>query len=295
MKFRSWLRDEAINALGRRPSLSIACHAVSGLNGFIAYLHHFNLISIDSAIKCPGFDVGGMPEKGLEVVIPEDEHRTIRELMAESDPCAADLWHVLYHTGMRFNEGAGLPMPFLHAGKCSETLHQELEKAGVSYYGYIVLESQPKDEYLRRNDKGEIERKPLKSKKKIHEKYNRIIPVQDKMCWNILVRRYKAQQDLYATGKWGPDRVNYLLFDEFSQSRAVRALHKAYRQLNKPRQTWHHLRHSKCVFFVAQTRSFFLAKAILGHSSSAFERYNHINEKMARESKSNLNGIDYVD
>src|SRR5690606_3377101 len=141
---------------------------------------------------------------------------------------------------------------------------------------------------------GTIARKPLKGRKKISPKNSRIIPIREKETWNVLARRYKEQKAALESKVWGRDPINYMLFEDLKYSKAKRSLESAYEGSVFTTKTWHDCRHSFCTFFVGETRSFFLARAILGHKSNAFEKYLHIYEEMTLKAKQNQQEIEEI-
>lgn len=296
-EFRDWLEDEArLTSRKNKPlSYSTKNHCINTLNGFISFLDERHLIDHESAIKCKGFADALTATKTFDSVISKAEFLLVYSKLKSISSGTAELFSLLYHTGLRINEALSLPMSFIYGGQLNGALHDELEKQKITYYGYIVLESQGKDKYLKRDDRGVVERKPLKCRKSIHPKNNRTIPIMNKDVWNILVRRYKAQEKLYRAKKYGAEKINYLLFYDLNRSAVVDDLSMAYFKANKKRKTWHDCRHSFCTYFIGETRNYFLAKIILGHKSDSFDRYNHIYEQISLQAKQQTQEIEYID
>jgi integrase len=292
--FRHHLATEAKTLKGKKIEKGTANKSIHALNSFLTYLHKTGLLDPDSFKKCEAFPDGDLNHKSYECVIEQNEFDAIHARLEQIHPGSADFFYVAYHTGMRFNELFGLPMNFVYAGKLTGSLDDELRKQQIDYYGYIVLESQPADKIRKRAPDGSIARKPLKGRSRIDPKNNRIIPIMDKECWNILARRYKDQKRLLGEAKWGQDPINYMLFADLFYSKPSRELDKAYRGSGFPLKTFHDCRHSFCTLLVGRTRSFFLARAILGHKSNAFERYLHIYDAMARKAVQGSQEIEEV-
>ena len=295
-EFIDWLHDEARTSRDTKLSLGSANQIIHALNSFIECLSKYG--DIDPAVvrKCTHFPKHEMKnEKGLDDLIPEDDFvRLHRKLNTVHRP-TADFFYVLYHTGMRFNECWSLPMNCLYSGEIgSSVLADELADKNIEYFGYIVLSSQAAHKFRKRNEHGEIERKPLKSRKRIHASNDRTIPIMDKECWNILARRYKECSKELKKKTHGTDKVNYLLFEDVGYSKSKRELKKVYESFHMEPKGWHAARHSFCTFFVGKTRSFLLARAILGHRSAAFERYLHIYEDISRKALQGSQEIDEV-
>jgi integrase len=87
---------------------------------------------------------------------------------------------------------------------------------------------------------------------------------------------------------------DYVLFDDLKYNDAVRALRQAYEELRREPKSFHCCRHSYATFLVGKTRSYFLARAVLGHRSDAFDRYNHIYEQIALKAKQKVQEIDEI-
>ena len=66
----------------------------------------------------------------------------------------------------------------------------------------------------------------------------------------------------------------------------------AYEKSSMTPKSFHDTRHSFCTFFVEEHRNFFLARAILGYKSNAFERYLHIYEEMSLKAMANIQEIE---
>jgi integrase len=294
-EYRLWLSTEAKILAGSKPSYSTCNKAIHALNSFVSFLAQSGLIDPDvAARKCPAYPEAMLNQKSFDSVINENEFLTIYTRLKDKDPPSADFWWVLYHSGLRFNELLSLPMSFLYRGETDGALHSELKQLNISYLGYLVLESQSEDKYRTREEDGTIKRKPLKGRTKIHPKNNRVVPITNRDCWNILARRYKLQKAIFDEKTHGGDQINYMLFQDVNYSKVKRALDTAYKGTSFTPKTFHDCRHSYCTFLVGNTRSFFLARTILGHKSNAFERYLHIFEQMSLRAKQNEQVIEEI-
>ncbi|MGE3261927.1 MAG: hypothetical protein AB7K68_09125 [Bacteriovoracia bacterium] len=197
---------------------------------------------------------------------------------------------------MRFNEIYGLSMDDLFVGELEDSvLKPALEEHGIEYFGYIVLESQPADKVRKRHPDGSIARKPLKGRRKIDEKSNRIIPIIDKGLFNCLVGLYKEQEKLLAKKKFGSDLKNYLLFDELTTTEVSIALRDAYAKTKYKAKSYHCCRHTRCTELVGQTRDFVLARYWLGHARQETTlRYTHIYQQSVRQVRKKKQKIDFL-
>ena len=295
-EFIEWLEDEAetIKAPRRKISYSTANHIIRTLNTFLTFLEKNKLISPESNVTCEAFGKDKLNYKGYEDVLEPKEFGLIHSKLSSINPDAADFFYVLYHTGMRFNELFSLPMTALMSGELTGPVHDELQLHKIKYYGYLILESQCDSKSRVRNEDGSLTRKPLKTRKTIHAKNNRTIPIMDKECWNILARRFKAQKEAFMKKQFGIDKINYIIFDELKYNEAVRDLREAFESCNLAPKPYHNCRHSYATFLVGKTRSVFLARTILGHKSEVFDRYNHIYEMIAIKSKRDVQEIEEI-
>ena len=161
---------------------------------------------------------------------------------------------------------------------------------------YIVLESQPASKTRARLKGGEIKRKPLKGKKSIGEKNNRIIPIIDKELFNNLVRLYKAQQKKLEGKEFGKNPKDYMLFELLNHSRAVTLLRKAYAKTKHAPKSYHCCRHTRCTELVGKTRDFVMAQMWLGHARQETTlRYTHIYQQSVRSAKKKSQVIEFID
>jgi integrase len=293
-EFRDWLESEVKSSKGKQLSYSYMNHTILSVNNFMTFLSEYNLIDKDCAKKMGFFGSELIGHKNFDSVIEEAEYRLILPRIRKEHEDSADFFMLLYATGMRINEAKGLPFCSIYNGKITGLLQSELEEKKLEYVGYLILESQAESRFKLRDETGHIARVALKGRKKIEEKNSRIIPVFDKDVWNMLVKRYLTQQALYEKKEFGTDKNNYILFDGLATSSFTKHMVKAYEVTAHPPKSAHDCRHSFCTLFVGKTRSLLMARTILGHKSSSFERYLHIYEQMTRTEKQGSQIIDFV-
>ena len=294
-EFCDWLEDEAkTTRTEEQISYSTANHVIRTLNTFLTFLTKYNLMNHENNVTCRAFPETKLSYKGFEDVIQEDEFNKVHFRLKLINETAADFFHVLYHTGMRFNELFSLQISALFSGELDGALHDEMELHKIEYFGYVVLDSQCESQSRVRAEDGTLKRKPLKGRRNIHPRNNRTIPIMDKTSWNILARRYKGQKKLLDKREFGSDAVNYILFNDLKYNEAVRCLRQAYQELHLEAKSYHSCRHSFATFLVGRTRSYFLARTVLGHRSDAFDRYNHIYEQIALKAKAKVQEIDEI-
>lgn len=281
--FRRWLEKDAKTMNGKKLTYSTMGHIVKAANAFIKYLGlHQKMDAATSNIKCRGFKRSKTNKRGKEDLFQVEEIRTLKIKLDQSK----QFFIVLLNTGMRIHELYSLQFSNVFKGDkdLDETLKMPYKQMGQKILGYIRLESQMKAKYAYRNAKsGTIARKPLKSKPKIANEFNRIIPIVDEETWDILVenrrRAMKEWEDRIHTSSNVDD---YLLFNV-----DVNDIRRDMRKHTK--KTPHSCRHT---FTTNTVRSFRgvnygpeLIKAITGHSSVEFERYVHLSMENENELK----------
>lgn len=288
-EFRNWLDQEAASPkYNRKISYSYKNHVINTLNQFTQFLLDYNKMDPESRVLCSHFPRHLVGSRSVEDILSDEEFKDVHERLKKIDAGVADFFYILRHTGMRFNELFSLPLIALHSGKMDGPLDKTLTEVGINYYGYIFLESQcapgrPKD------NNGLYVRKPLKSRKKIDMKGARTIPIQDKECWNILARRYKVGKTL------GADLNQKLFFEELGKTIIERTLYDLYANLTYKAKQYHCLRHTFATYLIGETRSYFLAQAILGHRTlRIFEGYNHLFELMNIRAKAKDQEIEEI-
>lgn len=296
--FKDWLEEEALTL--KKPqrviSYSTKNHCIKTLNTFLDFLLKRGKADPTSVYKLSGFAKSKLGSRDADALIAPEEFQLIYTRLCNINELVAVFYQTAYFTGMRFNEIFGLSMNDLYPGKIlDEVLHKALEKAGIEYFGYIVLESQPKLKTRVRNEDGSIDRKPLKSKKVIHEKYNRIIPIINKDLYNNLVKLYKEQEKLYQNRLYGSQMKDYMLFDNLSTSAPPRALDDAYKGLAYERKSFHSCRHTRATELVGQTMTYILARYWLGHSrQETTDRYTHIFQQSVRRARSSQKDLTFI-
>ncbi len=292
-EYKDWLEDVAKSRKGKQISYSYMNKALITLNHFITFMLEYNLIDIDSAKKISLFPSHRIGHKGLDSVIPEAEYNIILGKLRDINHAGADLFMLLYATGMRINEALSLPFTSIYTGRTSGMLEAELTEKKLQYVGYLILESQAELASIR-NNVGHVDRVALKGRKVIDPKNSRIIPIFTKSIWNMLVVRYQTQQAQLTKEIYGTDPNDYLLFDGMTVSVFEKLMIKAYTGTGYKPKSPHDCRHSFCTLFVGQTRSPLLARTILGHKSAEFERYLHIYEQMTQVAKQGSQIIDFI-
>lgn len=198
---------------------------------------------------------------------------------------------------MRFNEIFGLSMDDLFIGEIEDgVLTRAMKDHNIPYYGYIILESQPKNKIRNRLKDGSILRKPLKGKPKIDPKYNRLVPIISKVLFNNLVRLYKIQQEKFKNKIYGNDPKNYVLFEDLTHSDTVVSLREAYTKTKYFHKSYHCCRHTRCTELVGKTRDFVLARYWLGHARQETTlRYTHIYQQSANTARKKSQTIEFIE
>ena len=189
-----------------------------------------------------------------------------------------DFFHILYHTGLRFNECFSLSIEDLYfeehiEGGIEVNMRKKLEESGFKIYGYIRLLSQSKTKLRERDDLGHVERKPLKGRKTQLRKDGRVIPIMDLESMNILTRRYNSAINKYnRRSHRSKEPADYFLFPE-----GYNELRRDFSDVSD--KGFHACRHVRASFLIGRTRDQIVTRAILGHRSlDVFERYVHIYE-----------------
>jgi integrase len=294
-KFKEWLETEAY--LLKKPTQLISYggknHCIKALNTFMRQLHREKIIQ--RLTLCEKFPSYKLNERSIDDVISHSEmERVYESLVKNGCELEAIFYRLLYFTGLRFNEGLGVSISDLHVGQVQHpSLQRLLARHEIEYEGYLVISSQP-DHRTRglRSSSGHINRKPLKGRKKISEKFSRVLAITDSLLWMKLVERYNRQVDNYEAKKWGQELSDYALFDGLDHSTATRRLVQAYADARIRYRSWHCCRHSCATNLIGSTGDYNLGRLWLGHSTpSVIERYVHVHQAIVRMSqKSEVEG-----
>ena len=285
-KFKYWLEHEATKKrIGEGDKLAYASmnHIINELNCFLALMAENGKCDIQPKLRLfPESKLDN--EKTSEDIVPHSEFQLIHNAILQMNALCADLYEVLYHTGMRFNEALGLSINDLKKGMPPHPqLIRLLNEADLSpIHGYILLSQQPK--YQKPNPKtGKYEYKALKGKPRISDKHTRYIPIINKNCFNTLVKLYKTCKQ---------SNSEHFFLGKITNSIFSRLLTSAYVKCKINYKSPHHLRHTKATEIYRQSMSQALAKLILGHSSKTTDRYLHLVDEMIKRSKNNENSED---
>lgn len=297
-EFKKWLEEEACTIKKKKALISYATknHCIKTLNTFLDYLKKFNLIDPANVYKVKSFPSHLVGARNAEHLISAEEFNVVHNLLKASNPLAAVFFETAYWTGMRFNEIFGLSIDDILPGELDDgVLSKAMKDHGISYYGYVVLESQPKNKIRDRLKDGTILRKALKGKPKIDPKHNRIVPIISKDLFNNLVRLFKVQQEKLKNKVYGSDPKNYALFDDLTHSDTVVSLRSAYAKTKYFQKSYHCCRHTRCTELVGLTRDFVLARYWLGHARQETTlRYTHIYQQSANTAKKKSQKIEFI-
>lgn len=290
-EFKDWLEDEARLIMRPEQKISYASknHAISALNTFMHGL--FRRRIIDRYFACESFPEHSLNEKGIDDIIKDDEmERLYARLKQSGHLCEAVFFRFLYFTGMRFNEALGVHPANLYEGAIEDRiLAKHLEQEKLSYFGYVVIDSQPSHENRGLRDKtGVIHRKPLKGRTKINDKSARTVIITDKVLWNDLVDLHNETLAKHEAGFFGKKIDQYPLFEGIERTTSTRRLQNAYESCGLKYRSWHCCRHTRATMLIGETANTFLARLWLGHSSEkVLKRYVHIYESVIRAAKKN--------
>ncbi len=297
-EFKNYLEDDALTVQAPQRSISYSSknHCIKILNTFSSWMVRSNNIDPGNVHKVSSFGKHKLNTRNADHLISQEEFKAVIKELVEINPKVATLFQLAFFSGMRFSEMYGLSLNSLYLGKIEDgVLSKALEQHQIEYFGYIVLESQPATKTRKREADGSIKRKPLKSRKKICEEYNRIVPLIDKDLFNSLVGLYKEQQELHQSSIFGPDRKSYVLFDGLSTSECSRSLRLAYEKTKYTHKSYHCCRHTRCTELVGTTRDFVLARYWLGHTrEEVTQRYTHIFQQSVREVRMKEQVIDFI-
>ncbi len=298
-EFKKWLEEEAYTIKKKRVLISYSTknHCIKTLNTFLDYLKKFNLIDPGNLYKVSSFPAHLMGARNASHLISEEEFKVVHNIQKESNSLAAIFFETAYWTGMRFNEIFGLSMDDLFMGELEDgVLTKGMKDHNINYFGYIILESQPKNKIRDRLKDGTILRKPLKGKPKIDPKHNRLVPIISKDLFNNLVRLYKIQKEKLDRKVYGSDPKNYVLFEDLTHSETIVSLRESYLKTKFSQKSYHCCRHTRCTELVGKTRDFVLARYWLGHARQETTlRYTHIYQQSANTARKKIQKVEFLD
>lgn len=285
--FKDWLEIQISAKGNEKLAYSTKNQCIKALNAFLKVMKRKNMM--ERLDQCAQFARHLENQKDAESVISYSEKVLIFENLLEQSKVAAYFFKVLAETGLRINEGLGLSLDNLFKGRANnKSLNAQLDKEGIQYFGYLVLESQPKSGMVLRDSNGIVERKPLKGKKIISSQNSRTIPILNKDTFNILAELWIQQKENLDNKMYGSDPKNYLLFDGLNKNifgnymRSVCGRHKI------GPYTPHCCRHTFATVFTGMVMgNIFLCSLVLGHAdTSTTRKYIHLWEQIQKDLKS---------
>lgn len=269
-----WLKDKAKTRRGEPLAVSTANKVVNALNHFMKWMRKKKIIEYKNYRMFEAFDQRKQNRRGVNDLVSPEVFQRVHKALLSVDQLYADLWLTQRHTGLRINELLGLAVNWL-SEECPDYLREEFEPRGLTVYGSLYLESQPARPYIKRVN-GIIERAPLKWRKEIGLDYSRTIPILDEGVWQMLVQRYQIQKTHWEAQSYGPIKESYLLFDGAQRNKYLEAIHYAYMGLGLESAGSHVLRHTLSTEWSQLKISSKTAEIVLGHKTSAHERYVHL-------------------
>lgn len=276
--FQTWLEKSAKTIRSGKPiAVASRNHAIKSLNTFMEQLYNEGIISTYK--KCGTFPEHLLNSRSIDdVIYPEEMELIFKELKNLGYKEEAIYFRYLYFSGMRFNEGLCISLGDLFQGEIdSGFMKKKLDAYNIKYFGYIVSDGQ----FGGIDKHGSVIRLPFKGKRKIDEKFNRIIPITDKVLWNSLVDIASEKFE-----EAGANKRDCLLFPTIDDTTATNRLKEAFDKLKLHWRPWHCLRHSRATWLIGETGDPMLARLWLGHTSPrTIERYNHIYQQVVRQAK----------
>lgn len=279
---RDWLEKDAelVKQKGKNTRLAYATKnaCIKSLNRFLTTMVRLQKMK-GPAPRCTMFAKHQLNRKGIEAYISNAEFNNVYAQLLTIDKEVAEFYLVLTNTGLRLNECLGLAASHIFKGAPAEqNLLKMLQRFNITSHIHIILDSQPADCGEVRNAEGKVLRKPLKHRKKIEPKNNRIIPISDLATAKVLADRFNAQTQNIKSGIYGADRSQYLLFNGLDKNRVSSKIRKAYESIGLTPKSPHDCRHTYCTNLIAQTEGHhFLSKHVLGHTDIATtENYLHL-------------------
>lgn len=256
-------------------------HCIIALNTFLEFV--FNKEKFREALpKCKLFPDHLMNRRTVDDIYMDDEIESVKAHLKANSPTDYDFFVLLLETGMRINEARGLSLDNLLKG---EPPHQVFRRAmkqfDIPCLAYLYLKNQPA---IHRKSKirdvnGEIERKDLKAKSKARaEEKARFIPISSPLLFNILSQRRNAEIQRLKLKEFGPNKENYLLFDDVHIGRFETSLKKACAAAKIRYREPHCLRHTFATKFAGLTLgNHLLVGSILGHKKEeTTQNYLHL-------------------
>ena len=263
--FKNWLNEEAVLTSNKHQKISNIGkrNCINALNNFLKFLKDKKVIK--SIEHCSALVGNRKFKRTIDDVVLPDEFELIYAELLNIDVEIAHYYRVLYFTGMRSNEAFGLSLDDFLPGK-PESITDSFKDYGYQCFGYIVLESQPKEYPVRNERTNRVVRKPLKSKLDISPEHSRTIPIIDKEAFNILAQCFNREANLLEKRIYGGNKKDYLFFPNISKTKVRNALIEAYRNLKKKPKSPHCLRHSRATLLAGETKNFLLIQQWLGHT-----------------------------
>jgi integrase len=298
-EYRKWIVDECKTVRGNRElSWASRNHAITALNNFVRFYMQKHP-DAEEIRTCSQFPDHFCRRRGVEAVLEREEEIKVRLALREVDTKSLDFFDLLMATGLRINEAFGISMDSLGSGEAKQqNFKMAFHQAGLRYHGYLYVDSQLRNKSGSSREKcGRVLRKPLKWCKEISISTARLIPIEDKDVFNMLVARYKEQRQLLEKRRFGADAKDYLLFDGLTKTIFSKNLKKAFKLAGLDYRSPHCCRHTFATRLSERTGSNAeVHRLVIGHKTEKErQRYVHLAQQMAREARSAMQLVDDIE
>lgn len=295
--FKKWLSKTTQKRVKSNKSKTLSPnsqnHCIQQLNSFLQLMFESGKCTkqpLCRKIK----DAQKKSEKNISYIITDDEAEDIYKFLFKINKYKAYAFWFLLKTGMRVSEARGIGPANIAVGKIPHLqLNKLLADNDMSdYSGYIFFNSQVDKKSTLRSKNHKIVFIPLKSRSDISVKNTRYVPINDNRLLEIIIEMTEKVQLENEVGKWGSDIKQYTFFYEYLSSAIMNSDLKMFYDKNKKSKdnkykakTCHDCRHTYAVYTGRKDITGTLQKIILGHCSSAAQRYYHMNEDLYNETE----------
>lgn len=274
-EFTSWLQATVKTKEGQLLATATAQRAISVANQFFKWMRRKKYIAYENYRSFEIIQYRKLQRRNFRDLVTDELFIQVHDYLKARNQVYSDMWYVQRKMGYRINELMGLAFHWL-SDTCPSFIAEEFEAKGFKVFGSILLESQIADQYVIRDKAGNFPRAALKGRYAIGLEYSRTIPVLDQQLWEILVRNYENQIELWNERKYGDVKENYLLFDGANSNTYRSLIGEAFASFGLVSTGTHILRHTLSTEWTALKISEKVSELVLGHKSAAHDRYVHI-------------------
>ena len=300
--FKDWLDEQDTSRYGKPLAHNTKSQIAGELNYFLGLMTEMNKCDPQPMLRIKRNDL----VLTIDDVMLEDEYEPMIKYFKSKHTKKESLFvEIIRHGALRKNECFSISIDcYKPASRLDNKDVLKIigsHKMFKNVKSFLIIKSQLDQKDFKRLtkkrvtpwgtfEKGELLRKPLKSKPNMSNYYWKYIPIMDASLDKEIKKLAQEQIEKFKKGEHGKKPENYFLFDGVSGSSVYNKFIKAQLEcgvesLKGKTKNLHSLRHLRAMEYCLELEgNHNIVQLILGHSDEKMsKRYSHFNESLGRQ------------